>query len=107
MKKQKPAAFVKKSLNIKMLMTGNILQSWRSFHYTGEYKGAAHGIYNLRYSVSNKILVIFHNGSNYDYQFTIKELAKEFEGDFSYLGENTEKHKKSSVVMKKTSCKNW
>ena len=107
MRKQKPAAFVKKSLKIKILMTGNILQSQRSSHYTGECKGAAHSIYNLRYTISNKIIVIFHNGSNYDYQFIIKELGKEFKRDFSCLGENTEKYKKNSVVIKKTSCKNW
>ena len=32
----------------------------------------------------------FHNGSNYDDHFIIKELSKEFEGDFNCLGENTE-----------------
>ena len=31
----------------------------------------------------------FHNESNYDYYFIIKELAKEFEGEFNSLGENT------------------
>ena len=47
-------------------------------HYTGEYKWAAHCIYNLKYSVSKKILISFHNESNYDYHFIIKELAQEF-----------------------------
>ena len=41
----------------------------------------------------NEIAVVFHNGSNYDYHFIIKELASEFEGKFEYLGENTEKYK--------------
>ena len=50
-----------------------------------EYRGAAHSICNLKYSVSEKIPKAFHNGSNYDYHFIIKELAKE-------LGENTEKY---------------
>ena len=45
--------------------------------------------------------MIFHNKSNYDYQFIIKELAKEVEGDFSCLGENTKKYKKTSVAIKK------
>ena len=31
------------------------------------------------------------NGSKYDYRFIIKELAKEFKGQFKCLGENTEK----------------
>ena len=36
----------------------------------------------------NGIPVVFHNGSNYDYLFTIKELANEFEGQLECLGEN-------------------
>ena len=35
----------------------------------------------------------FHNGSNRDYHFIIKELPKTFEGKFACLGENTEKLK--------------
>ena len=36
-----------------------------------------------------KVPIAFHNGSTYDYHFIIKELAKEFEGLFEYLAENT------------------
>ena len=36
--------------------------------------------------------VVFHNGSTYDYHFTIKEFAKEFQGPSECLGENTEKY---------------
>ena len=32
--------------------------------------------------------IIFHNGSIYDYHFIIKELVKEFEGNFECLGKN-------------------
>ena len=39
-----------------------------------------------------KIIKVFHNGSNYDYRFIIKELAKEFEKQFSCLGKDTEKY---------------
>ena len=35
--------------------------------------------------------VVFHNSSNYDYHFIIKELANESGGKFECLGENTEK----------------
>ena len=35
-----------------------------------------------------EIPVFFHNGSNYDYHFIIKELVKEFEGE-----KNTDKYK--------------
>ena len=60
-------------------------------HCTGEYSGAAHGICNLKYSVPKKVLIDFHNRSNYDYYLIIKEIAEEFEEQFTCLGENTEK----------------
>ena len=44
---------------------------------------------------------IFHNGSNYNYQFKITELAEEFEGQLACLGENTEKHIKFLVPIEK------
>ena len=37
-------------------------------------------IYRLRYKTPKEIPVLFHNGSNYDYHFIIKELAEESEG---------------------------
>ena len=61
------------------------------FHYTGEYRGALHYICNLKYSVPEGIHIVFHNGSNYDYHFIIKELAEEFRKQFPCLGENTAK----------------
>ena len=45
-------------------------------HYTGEYRGAAHNICNLRYKVPKEIPIVFHNGSIYDYHFIIKEFVK-------------------------------
>ena len=56
------------------------------------YRGAAHNICNLRYKIPKEIPVVFHNGSTYDYHFIIKELVKEFYGNFECLGENTEKY---------------
>ena len=47
-------------------------------HYIGEYRGAAHSLCNLRYSVPKKIPMVFHNGLNCDYHFIIKELAEKF-----------------------------
>ena len=38
------------------------------------------------------MLTAFHNGSNYDYHFIIKELAEEFKKQLIYLGENTQKY---------------
>ena len=48
------------------------------FHYTDEYGGIVHSICNLKYCVPSKLPIAFHNGSNYDYHFIIKELAEEF-----------------------------
>ena len=83
-------------------------------HYTGKYRSAAHNICNLSYKVPKEIPVVFHNGSTYDYHFKelvikelvirvniIKELVKEFEGNFDCLGENTEKCITFSVPLKK------
>ena len=70
-------------------------------HYTGIYRGAAHNICNLRYKVPKEIPVVFHNGSTYNYHFIIKELVKQFEGNFDCLGENTEKYITFSVPLKK------
>ena len=71
-------------------------------HYTGKFRGAAHSICNLRYKTPKEIPVVFHNGSTYDYHFIIKQLAKEFDGQFECLGENTEKYITFSVPIKKT-----
>ena len=55
-------------------------------HFTGNYRGAARTICNLRFNVPNEIPAVFHNGSNYDYQFIIKEITNEFKGQFECLG---------------------
>ena len=71
------------------------------FHFTGKYRGVAHVICNLKYSIPKKCPVVVHNGSNYDYHFIIKELVKESEGEFNCLGENTKKCKTFSVPITK------
>ena len=73
-------------------------------HYTGKYRSAAHNICNLRYKIPKEIPVVFHNGSTYDYHFIIKELVKEFKGNFECLRENTEKYITFSVKIK---IKTW
>ena len=52
-------------------------------HYTGEYRGAAYSIGNLKYIVPKKIPIVFYNGYNYNYYFKVKELAEEFEKTFN------------------------
>ena len=49
----------------------------------------------------NEIPAAFYNGSNYDYHFTIKQLAKESEGRFEWLGESTKTYKTFSVSTEK------
>ena len=55
----------------------------------------------MRYKVPKEIPIVFHNASTYDYHFIIKELVKEFDGNFECLGENTEKYITFSVPIKK------
>ena len=68
-------------------------------HYTGEYRSAAHSMCNFKYI--SKFLIVFHNGSNYNYHFIIKELAEEFKKQFPCLGENTEKYMIFTVPIEK------
>ena len=70
-------------------------------YYTGKYRGAAHNICNLRYRIPKEIPIVFHNGPTYDYHFMIKDLVKQFDGNFECLGENTEKYITFSVPLKK------
>ena len=70
-------------------------------HYTGEFRGPAHSICNLRYKVQWEILVKIHSGSKYDYHFIIIELAEAFKGQFECLGENTKKYIITSVPIEK------
>ena len=47
-------------------------------NYTDEYRGAAHNICNLKYSMPKQIPIVFHKGSNYDYHFIIKKFKGKF-----------------------------
>ena len=62
---------------------------------------STYSVCNLKFNVYNEIPVVFHNGSNYDYHFIIKELANKFEGQFECLVENTEKYKTFSAPTEK------
>ena len=42
--------------------------------------------------MTNQILVVFHNESNYDYHSIIKKLANKFKGQLECLGKNTKKY---------------
>ena len=69
-------------------------------HYTGQFRGTAHNICNLRYKKPKEIPVVAHNGV-FDHHFIIKQLPKEFNGQFECFGENTEKYINFSVPIKK------
>ena len=71
------------------------------YHYTGKHRGDVHNISNSKHSILKETSKVFHNGSNYDYNFIIKELQKSFDGEFNYLGKNTEKYKTFSVPVTK------
>ena len=40
--------------------------------YTWKYRGTAHSIFSLKYSVPEKILIAFHNESNYNFHLSLK-----------------------------------
>ena len=56
------------------------------YHYTREYRGAVHSICNSEYRAPKKVSIAFHDGSNYDYHFFIKELVEEFKKQFTCFG---------------------
>ena len=70
-------------------------------HLSGKYRRTAHSICNPRFNVHNKIPVVFHNGSKYDYYFIKNELANKFKGKFECLGENIGNYKTFSFPIEK------
>ena len=61
-------------------------------HYTGEFRGAAHRICNLRYKVPSFIPVVFHNLSGYDAHLFIKELSKYATKDMNVMAKTKENY---------------
>ena len=98
---QKSVIYRTKNLEINFLKINKYRKTRDHSHYAGEYRGAAHSICNLKYSVPTKIPLVFHNESNYDYHFIIKELAEEFKKQFTCLGKNSEKYITFTVAIEK------
>ena len=69
-------------------------------------RGAAGIVCSFRFNVSFEISEIFHNGSNYGYHFTIKELANKFEGQFE-CSQEKQKSENFFCFNKKRKYKNW
>ena len=89
MKMQKLVIYVKKNLKVNILKIKNIVKLVTIVIVQVNCRGTAHSICSWKYSVPKEIPIVFHNGSNYDYYFILKQLVEEFEGKFTYLGENT------------------
>ncbi|XP_049947119.1 uncharacterized protein LOC126455272 [Schistocerca serialis cubense] len=82
-------------------------------HFTGKFRGAAHQSCNLNYKPSVIIPVIFHNLTNYDAHFLIKdlceckvsdeekEISKKNESRVTLIPTNTEKYKSFTKYVKK------
>ena len=90
---QKSVTFLKNILKINNVKDKKYRKVTDHCHYTGEYRGAAHSICNLKYNVPKKIPIAFHNGSNYVCHFMIKKNT--------CLGEDTEKYITFAVSIEK------
>ena len=104
MKRQIFTTFAKNSSNVNTLMAKTIekLINIAIMHVYTEVLHLAHVIWNmlylkkncnLKYIAPKKIIVAFHNGSNYNYNFITNKLTKEFQGEFNCPRGNTEKSK--------------
>ena len=54
--------FVEKKITKNLAKDKNHRKVTDHCHFTGKYRGVAHGIYNLRFKMSTKIPVVFHKG---------------------------------------------
>ena len=92
----------KRFVQIKIMKSLKIKKKIRDHcHYTGKFRGAAHRVCKIRYKVPKKVSVLFHNGSAYDWNFITKHLPEKCEGQFEFLGENTEKYLTFLVPVEK------
>ncbi|XP_055377147.1 uncharacterized protein LOC129609241 [Condylostylus longicornis] len=67
-------------------------------HFTGQYRGAAHNMCNLRYVDDLCIPIIFHNLSSYDSHFLIKEIV-DLSNRISVVPKNKEKYTAFTVLV--------
>ena len=69
----------------KIAKNKNYLKIRDHCYYTSKYRSEGHSICNLKFSVPNRIPVVFHNDLNYDHHFFIKKLASRVQGKFECL----------------------
>ena len=75
-------------------------------HYTGKYRGPAHGNCNLGYKIPRYIPIVFHNLSGYDAHLFIRELGKKFDtAIIGVIAENKEKYITFNVNVIVGKCK--
>ena len=74
-------------------------------HFTGQYRGPAHGNCNLKCRKPMIIPVIFHNLQGYDAHLFIKQLSK-IKGDFTCIPSTEEKYISFSKKVKVDEYKN-
>ena len=91
----------KNYLHKNLLKIGHHQKHGDHYHFTGKYRDATCSMCNLRFSVPNKILVLFHKRSNCNYNFIMTELASKAKANFEKSKENTEKCKTFSVPIEK------
>ncbi|CAB4004481.1 Gastrula zinc finger [Paramuricea clavata] len=60
-------------------------------HVTGMYRGAAHNICNLKYRITWKVPVVFHNLRGYDSHLIMQEIGK-FKMNINVITNNMEKY---------------
>jgi hypothetical protein len=60
-------------------------------HVTGMDRGAAHNICNLKYRITWKVPVVFHNLRGYDSHLIMQEIGK-FKMDVNVIPNNMEKY---------------
>ena len=73
-------------------------------HYSGKCGGAAHSIFNFKYSLPKEIPALFCTGPNNDYNFIIKELAFALQARVPIRKEVKTVHKNRKEITKAISC---
>ena len=61
-------------------------------HHTGEFRGPAHRMCNLRYKVCSFIPMVFHNLSGYDVHLVIKDLSKYTTNNMNVIAKSKENY---------------
>ncbi|GBO33857.1 hypothetical protein AVEN_181548-1 [Araneus ventricosus] len=66
-------------------------------HQTGRYRAALHSSYNLKFRLSKKIPVVFHNLKNYDGHLIMQEIGKLKDYEISVVPATMEKYVTFSI----------